>query len=330
MASTMLHTEPLLYFGKLPSRGDFVRSSRGQGLLNILDRWLSGGIEAMARDPRWKEVYDQSHPMHFAFLGPRNSYGWAGHLLASHDASGRRFPFIVGSRVESSQPSAALAYAPLVLSPLWQGFSHYAQRAQLDPDAAPLLLQYNQAEVEVDLALEPHMQRLNELLQATTVGELQQQLQRDGHVLSLKRTVLALGLLLQPLPSSGQRSLDRGLRLPLPQDPLTRTAVASLWMTMVSSFLQRADFELALFMPQSQAEPAELIVGFDGASARILQAVLDPAFAPEVLIDVRDADWVDEHLGNDYALHKLASYLDQDQLSLQQMMLTFKEVFLGH
>ena len=38
---------PLAYFGKIPSRGDFVRSANQPGLIQMLDRWLSQGIELM-------------------------------------------------------------------------------------------------------------------------------------------------------------------------------------------------------------------------------------------------------------------------------------------
>ena len=65
------HTVPLAlaYFGKLPTRGDFLRSPGQGALTQSLDRWLTQGMELLATDPRWKLHYDQVAPMHFAFIG---------------------------------------------------------------------------------------------------------------------------------------------------------------------------------------------------------------------------------------------------------------------
>ena len=41
-----------LYFGKLPSRGDFVRSTQQGALTQMLDQWLSQGLELVSVDPR--------------------------------------------------------------------------------------------------------------------------------------------------------------------------------------------------------------------------------------------------------------------------------------
>ena len=57
----------LAYFGKLPSRGDFVKSPNQTQLLDTLDRWLSQAMEMLAEDPGWKTVYDAWQPVQFAF-----------------------------------------------------------------------------------------------------------------------------------------------------------------------------------------------------------------------------------------------------------------------
>lgn len=325
----MLSAEPLLYFGKLPSRGDFVRSAHSPALIQTLDHWLSGGVEALAVDPRWKEVYDQAKPAHFAFLGSRNPLGLVGHLLASHDASGRRFPFITSARLETPKPMAFLARSPMALGRAWSRLGSTARRAFEAPDAAPVLSELAGTEIEVEGAVDAYDASLRDFLDMQTVGGLSAMFQQAGHAMDLRQLILGLGMLLQPLPASGERSLDRGLLLPLPADPLYRPLVATLWLDLVTGFLARADFELALFMPMADGTPPVLALSFDGASPRSLHALLDPAFGREVYIDTRDAAWVEEHLGQDYAVHKLSSYLAQGTLSLRQAVLTFKEIFLG-
>lgn len=325
----MLNIEPLLYFGKLPSRGDFVRSTHGPGLIQTLDRWLSGGVEALAVDPRWKEVYDQVRPMHLAFLGSRNPLGLAGHLMASRDASGRRFPFITAARLQTAQPLDFLARSPLALGRAWNRLGTAARRAAEAQDASPVLADLAGEEVEIEGAVDAYDAGVRDFLEMQTVDSLGAMLAQAGHAMDLRLALLGLGLLLQPLPASGAQQLDRGLLLPLPADPLYRPLVATLWLDLVAGFLARADFELALFLPQAGEGPPLMALGFDGASARVLHAMLDPAFGREVFIDTRDAAWVQDHLGQDYAVHKLASYLAQGSLTLRQAVLTFKEAFLG-
>ena len=42
-----------------------------------------------------------------------------------------------------------------------------------------------------------------------------------------------------------------------------------------------------------------------------------------------DAEWVEDQLSGDYALNKLASYLDRGDLSLRSARQVFRETFLG-
>jgi type VI secretion system protein ImpM len=325
----MLSAEPMLYFGKLPSRGDFVRSAHAPSLIQTLDHWLSGGVEALATDARWKEVYDQARPAHFAFLGSHTTAGLVGHLLVSHDASGRRFPFITAARLETAEPLAFLARSPLALGRAWSRLGSAARSALDAADATPVLTDLAATEIEVEGAVDAYDAGLRDFLDMQTVTSLGTMLSQAGHALDLRQLILGLGLLLQPLPASGARSLDRGLLLPLPADPLYRPLVATLWLDLVAGFLARADFELALFLPVADGTPPVLALGFDGASPRALHALLDPAFGREVYIDMRESAWVEDHLGQDFAVHKLSSYLAQGALSLRQAVLTFKEIFLG-
>ncbi|MDC6132007.1 type VI secretion system-associated protein TagF, partial [Burkholderia gladioli] len=42
----------IAYFGKIPSRGDFVKSPHNPQLLQTLDRWIAQAMELLADDPR--------------------------------------------------------------------------------------------------------------------------------------------------------------------------------------------------------------------------------------------------------------------------------------
>ena len=321
---------PLAYFGKLPSRGDFVRSANQPGLIQTLDRWLSQGIELMSADPRWKEVYDRGPKAHFAFLAVNSPRAIAGHLTASTDAAGRRFPFVVAAAFEVGAPLEFMARAPMALTRPWARFEQLARSTCGAADAAPVLGELAQAEIEIDTTPAAYDASVRDFAELQSVGSLEAMLRQAGHAIDLRQAMLALGLLLQPVLASAGLALQKGLRLPLPADPLYRPLVATFWLELVAPFLQRGDFEVALFLPQHVGGQAQtLSIGFSGGSAAHLHAVLDPEASSAVFVDPTPADWVEEHAREDYAVKKLSSYLQQPQLSLRQAMATFREAFLG-
>lgn len=320
----------LTYFGKIASRGDFVRSTQQGALNQMLDQWLSQGLELLSVDPRWKQRYDQLGSCRFAFLGARSKVALAGHLIPSVDAAGRRFPFVTAGSFEVQAPLPFMALAPLALSRIWARLETLGRGVCVADDATPSLARLMQTKVEIDTRPDSYATGFADFLDMQTVGSLEELLRASHPRLELRRTLLALGLLLQPVPASGVSRIDKGLALPLPEDPLYAPFVAAFWMSLVTPFLARGDFELALFVVRRQPDAgSELCIGFAGGAPATLQAIFDVDKRDEAFVEVAQADWVDEHVGEDYAIKKLSSYLMQPQLSTSQAMQTFKECFLG-
>lgn len=86
-----------IVIGKLPLHGDFVARGLSADDRDRLDKWLAGSM-AIAREQlgaKFDEVFDVAPPWRFAW----NEGDWtAGALVASIDASGRRFPLLVARR----------------------------------------------------------------------------------------------------------------------------------------------------------------------------------------------------------------------------------------
>ena len=264
---------PLAYFGKLKSRGDFVRSASQPTLIHTLDDWLSQGIERMSGDPRWKEVYDRGPGAHFAFFSGSNPRGIAGHLTASADASGRRFPFVVAGTFEVAEPLVFLPFAPMALARLWARFEQAARLACAAEDAATTLAEIAQVEIELDVEASAYEATQRDFVELQTIASLETMLRQGGHEIDLRQALLAIGLLLQPVLGTTGVSLKKGLCLPLPADPLYRPLVASFWLELVVPFLRRLDLEIALFLPRQGATPGSLTGDrlqrrLGGASAR--------------------------------------------------------------
>ncbi|MEI7294996.1 MULTISPECIES: type VI secretion system-associated protein TagF [Paraburkholderia] len=320
----------IAYFGKIPSRGDFVKSGHNPQLLQTLDRWLAQAMELLTDDPRWKIVYEEAKPMHFAFLGSHSKLAIAGHMVASHDQSSRRFPFLAATALEVEQPLAFLARSPLAFARLWSRVAAQMQPLLGPSEPAGALQSLGETFVPVDVGGtgNPHDGTFADFVEHQTLSGLEQMLLASGHPVRLRGAMLALGSLLRPVMTSGAAHLERGLTLPLPTDPFYRSLVAAFWLELIAPFVSKADFELAIFIG-TIAQRERLVIGFNGASAKTLHSVVDPQTYAAHNIDIDDPEWIDDHAQSDHGISKLVSYLDQPQLSLRVSIDTFREAFIG-
>lgn len=307
------------YFGKLPAHSDFVKQADDRAVLGMLDDWLAQVMSRLPLDARWKLNYDAMAPVSFAFVGPDRRHAVAGHLVASHDQSGRRFPFLMMRTVDLPDPAGFAARCPLAFAPLWRYLEAVAPRVLSGSDPAPDLQALADAQVELDDYDAP----LAEFLAVSTVGTLSSQL-----ALAADRMILGLGLLLQPVMHSRPAALQKSLVLPLPAQSAARHAVAAFWLELVTPFIRRSGFDLALFLTVVRERPA-LVVGFGGEAAGTLHALVDPLVALEHQVHLDDNAWIDEQLGLDIDVRALASYLEQPMLPLRTARELFLKTFTG-
>lgn len=316
------------YFGKIPSRGDFVKGSDNPALIKVLDDWLARAMDLVSSDARWKLSYDAMAPLHFAIIGPRRRHAIAGHIVASADQSSRRFPFLMMSTLEVSDPLDFVPDAPLVLNRLWSRLETMSSGVVNAPDpTAPLQAAAGQV-VDLDLRASAYAAAFADFLEMQTVGGLQALLAQAGYEGSVRQLLLALGMLLQPVMASCSSRLEKSLLLPLPRDPMYRSLVAAYWMHLITPFLARADFELALFVTRIADRPV-LVLGFSGTSAYTLQAIIDPRAGLERHIAFDELDWVEDQVNDDYAVKKLSTYLAQADLSLKSALDSLRTAFIG-
>jgi type VI secretion system protein ImpM len=314
------------YFGKLPARSDFVKGGDQFELTGLIDEWLAGMMNQLTANPRWKQHYDATQPLHFAFVGPRNHVAVAGHLAASNDRSGRRYPFVAMGTLAVPQPASLLAVSPFALAPLWQQLGRLADNVLTAADPAAPLQALSRTVLDVDAAADGHAAALDRFAAATDIAALEGMLAHGEECCSVRGIVLGIGLLLQPFAWSGGTQLERALALPLPRRPECQSAVAAFWLALIAPFLRHAEIELALFVAEIDARPM-LVVGFSGASSGALQAIIDPEGAAARLIGFDDTGWVDGMIAGDPAVLRLSACLAQDSLSLAAARQLFRETF---
>ena len=89
-----------IYFGKISSRGDFVKSVSGTKVIALIDDWVAQGMEMLIADPGWKTYYDRAGSIDFLFIATHKKHTICGSLIPSGDSSSRRFPFIAATLFE--------------------------------------------------------------------------------------------------------------------------------------------------------------------------------------------------------------------------------------
>lgn len=307
------------YFGKIPAHSDFVKTADEQPVLGMLDDWLAQVMARLPADARWKLNYDAMAPASFAFAGPSRRHAVAGHVVASRDQSGRRFPFLAMRTAFVTAPAAFVARCPLAFAPLWTYLEAAAPRVLASEDPGPEL----HALLDAPVAIGDYEAALAAWLALQTVGSLSAALG-----LPANRMILGLGLLLQPVMHSRPAALHKSLVLPLPAALDARHAAAAFWLELVVPFVRRTEFDLVLFLTRVAGRPA-LVVGFGGAAAETLHALIDPIAAGEQQVHLDQNGWIDEQLGLDIDVRALASYLEQPALPLRMARELFLKTFVG-
>lgn len=316
------------YFGKLPNRGDFLKAaSNNHPLIAALDQWAGQGLEQLSQDVAWKRLYDLGHPLNFALLSSRERNVVAGHILPSKDASGRRFPFITAVSLEVPRPLEFMSRSPLAFARVWARLERATRSAHDATDPQSALQDLTDSRTNVNVVYESLNPAFQDFLEMQTLGSLEALLATSDKPVSVRRILIALGMLLQQVMGTGSEGMGKGLLLPLPRDALYRNLVACLWLDLISGFLGRADFEILTLVRHDG--PAVLAVGFNGMHGKNLQAMFDPHVAEADNLELYDPEWVDEHLAHDAGLNRLAAYTEHADLSLRTARNAFRETFLG-
>ncbi|MBS1158040.1 MAG: hypothetical protein H6R15_459 [Proteobacteria bacterium] len=319
---------PATCFGKIPSRGDFIKGSGQHQLISVLDRWVSQAMEHLSQDPRWKIAYDGACAVDFVFVGARSRLSVVGHLRPSTDSSGRRFPFITAATVERDD-SLMFRCAPVGLAYSFGALARVSEAGVNGAEVGSLLADLEAINCAGDFETALQADPLGNFVRRTSLDALAAMLGSPSAE-QVRRIILGIGLLMRPILGQGAAAIDKDIVLPLPADERYRNQVAGLWLYLVSAFLRKTAVELQVIIERRAGAP-HLVLGFNGASSSTLLAALSPETVADKIIPLTDPEWIDEqaNLSNDYGVGKLSSYLAQPAITLELAINTFREVFLG-
>lgn len=323
-----VYTSPATCFGKIPSRGDFVKGAGQHQMIGLLDRWVSQSMEQLSEDPRWKIAYDSACAVDFAFVGARSRLSVVGHMRPSTDASGRRFPFIAAATIERDD-SLMFRCAPVGLASSYGFLARISESGVNGADVATLLAELDAVNCAGDFETAVQADPLGNFVRRTSLDALAAMIGSPSAE-RVRRIILAIGLLMRPILGQGTVAIDKDLLLPLPADERYRNLVAGLWLYLVTAFLRKTSVELQIII-ERRSETPHLVIGFNGAAASTLLAALSPDTCADKIISLLDPEWIEEQpdLTNDFGVAKLSAYLDQPAITLELAINTFREVFLG-
>ena len=314
------------YFGKIPCRGDFIRSAQLPELTQTLDAWLTGAMQQLAADPHWKTVYDQMPSIDFLIAGSNSDHVLPGIMLGTSDASGRRFPFVrVGVFNRSEHTHELVSLVPACAN-FWRQLRDETDALLTRQDAETALhgLEQDLLTPSFDVLQQQAQSQWQTFLGQTTLADLQARLP-GGDV---RQVIMAAGILLQPLLTADIAILHKGICFPLPEEGRWLPMFAAVWLSLVDVFLRRQAYEATLFVLRSPGT-AELLLVFSSGDAHALSSVMDVRSRAEFFVDLARSEWVEEQIGGDYGFRKLSNYLLQPQLSVQQALRSFREIFVG-
>lgn len=317
---------PINCFGKLPGQGDFLKVVSDPQLFAGLDDWVGTGLGQVSRTTDWKLAYDRALPVRFARAGSRSRSVTMGYLSPSRDASSRRYPFWCAARVEVAQPEGFLARLPLALAPDWDRleYDHLQLQGAAEPVGAITALASRGVSIDTDPAC--HDAAFDAFLQVQSLGTIDTQLQRAGHSqVTTRQLMLALGVLLSPVPRRGASGISRGLAVPLVLPGEMQTLLATLWMDLACLFLCREPTEVDVLLAAG-ASPC-LTLGIGPERARILCGVFDPRENERSTVRLNELDWVEDAVNEDAGLRTLARFLEHPDLSLREARSLFRHAF---
>lgn len=321
-------SSPATCFGKIPSRGDFVKGTGQHQLVSVLDRWISQAMERLSEDPRWKSAYDGACSVDFAFVGARSRLSVVGHLRPSTDSSGRRFPFITAAMIERDD-ALMFRCAPAGLAQSFAALARISSAGVNGAEVGELLVELDSVDCAGDFDAALQADPLGNFVRQNTLASLAEMLGVSS-VEAIRRTFLATGLLMRPVLGQGAVSIEKEIVFPLPIEERQRNLVAALWLYLVTAFLRRTSVELQVIIGRNPEAP-NMVLGFNGSSPDTLLVALSPESAGDRIISLVDPEWIDDQpdVVDDYGVAKLSSYLAQPNISLEHAITTFREVFLG-
>jgi type VI secretion system protein ImpM len=309
---------PLIYFGKLPSRGDFIRTRSHINETNALDQWVSQALTHSGA------ILDEATVLNFSHVDTVSGQIITGILIASHDSSHRYYPLIGFSVMHLDKPKSWLNYLPIKSLALWRSIYQALSCAQSKTDNSEIMALLNDWLLTIDQSASTYYY---DFISTTTLQDIARSMAIDKS--QLIQQIIATGLLFLPTYNKGFSGLNKTLCWTLSTDKDCSIQMATFWHDLIHGFYQPHQLHLNTYLYRS-ASHYRLLLSFTKPNSDVLSQLSSTKNTyPTDWIIIDDSAWTQSYIDEDIGLTRFNKILLQDDLSLYDTRQLFNKIFLA-
>lgn len=318
---------PLIYFGKLPARGDFIRARSHVNETNAIDQWVSQALTTEsvceASTPQ-KGFLTDSLILNFSHIDTAANTIITGVLLPSHDSSDRHYPLIGFSLIHLDKPKSWMNYLPIKSLSLWEHTYKALSTAQSQTNSDQASDVLNNCRLPIDKHAST---RYYDFINTTTLQDVSGLMSIDKA--QLIQQIIATGLLFLPTFTKGFSGLNKTICWSLTGDQTSAVFMATFWHDLIHSFYQPHELCLNTYLYRS-ADHYQLLLSFSKPDGHVLSELTHSEDAyPEDWVAITNSAWTQDYIDEDIGLTRFNKILLQDDLYLYDTRQLFKKIFLA-
>ncbi|MGP5371933.1 type VI secretion system-associated protein TagF [Psychrobacter alimentarius] len=319
---------PLVYFGKLPARGDFVRARSHISEINTIDEWVSQAL-AVSENISSENLFDQKNDkkithLNFSHVNTRSNEIITGVLVPSHDSGNRNYPLIGFGVHHIDKPKNWMNYLPVKSSSLWNDTYETLSMAKSQTDSAQVMDYLNHRQLTIDNNASTYYY---DFINTTTLHDIAILMNIDKS--QLIQQIIATGLLFLPTFTKGFNGLNKAICWSLTSDIESSIYMATFWHDLINGFYQPHQLYLNTYVYQV-SNGYRLLLSFTKPDGQILEKILrDESQYPQDWVVIAHSDWTKSYIDDDIGLTRFNKILLQDSLYLYDTRQLFKKTFLA-
>lgn len=319
---------PLIYFGKLPARGDFVRARAHISETNAIDEWVSQALAISDKlfSDRLTDNEDSNTLtfLNFSHVNTRTNEVITGVLVPSHDSSYRNYPLIGFGVLHLDKPKNWMNYLPVKSLDLWNDIFETLSMAKSQNDNAHLMEYLNHSQLTINTNASTHYY---DFINTTTLNDIAISMGIDKS--QLIQQIIATGLLFLPTFAKGFHGLNKIICWSLTTDRESAIYMATFWHDLIHGFYQPHQLYLNTYIYRV-ANDYRLLLSFTKPDGRILEQIsANDIPYPEDWVVIANSDWTQGYIDEDIGLSRFNQILLQDNLYLYDTRQLFKKTFLA-
>ncbi len=314
---------PLVYFGKLPARGDFVRARTHIAETNRIDQWVSQALTLSGNSLNGSSNTALA-ALNFSHVDTAANEVLTGVLIPSQDSSQRHYPLIGFGLAHLDKPKQWMNYLPVKSQQLWQDTYNALSTAQSQANNVHVIDELNDCHLILDKNASTHYY---DFVNTTTLQDMAAALKiSKSH---LVQQIIATGLLFLPTYSKGFDGLNKTICWTLGADKASAIYLATFWHDLIHGFYQPHQLYFNTYLYQL-GDHYRLLMSFSKPDGHVLSQLssTDDAY-PDDWVIIAHSDWTQGYIDNDIGLTRFNKILLQDDLYLYDTRQLFKQIFLA-